>query len=119
MGAAPLVSNRAFSANDTVPPPSPEGTVPKKTLGRTGVQVSALGLGGYHLGSANTDQVANEIVAKALDHGIDFFDNAWEYHDGLSEERLGRALKGKRQSVFLMTKVCTHVVRAQLGRHIW
>ena len=108
MGAAPLMSSRAFSASDRVPPQSPDGTVPKKTLGRTGVQVSALGLGGYHLGSANTDQVASEIVAKALDHGIDFFDNAWEYHDGLSEERLGRALKGKRQSAFLMTKVCTH-----------
>jgi aryl-alcohol dehydrogenase-like predicted oxidoreductase len=108
MGAAPLMSSRAFSTSDRVPPQSPEGTVPKKTLGRTGVQVSALGLGGYHLGSANTDQVANEIVAKALDHGIDFLDSAWEYHDGLSEERLGRALKGKRQSAFLMTKVCTH-----------
>ena len=108
MGAAPLMSSHAFSTSDRVPPQSPEGTVPKKTLGRTGVQVSALGLGGYHLGSANTDQIANEIVAKALDHGIDFFDNAWEYHDGLSEERLGRALKGKRQSAFLMTKACTH-----------
>jgi aryl-alcohol dehydrogenase-like predicted oxidoreductase len=102
------MSRHAFSASNSVPPQSPKGTVPKKTLGRTGVQVSALGLGGYHLGSANTDQVANEIVAKALDHGIDFFDNAWEYHDGLSEERLGRALKGKRKSAFLMTKVCTH-----------
>jgi uncharacterized protein len=108
MGAVPLMPSRAFSTGGGVPPQSPEGTVPKKTLGRTGVQVSALGLGGYHLGSATTDQVANEIVAKALDHGIDFFDNAWEYHDGLSEERLGRALKGKRQSAFLMTKVCTH-----------
>ena len=108
IGTAPLMSSRAFSTSDKVPPQSPEGTVPKKTLGRTGVQVSALGLGGYHLGSANTDQVATEIVAKALDHGIDFFDNAWEYHDGLSEERLGGALKGKRQSAFLMTKVCTH-----------
>ncbi len=108
IGAAPLMSSRAFSTSDRVPPQSPEGTVPKKTLGRTGVQVSALGLGGYHLGAANTNQVANEIVAKALDHGIDFFDNAWEYHDGLSEERLGGALKGKRQSAFLMTKVCTH-----------
>ena len=108
IGAAPLMSSRAFSAIDRVRPQSPEGTVPKKALGRTGVQVSALGLGGYHLGSAITDQAANEIVAKALDHGIDFFDNAWEYHDGLSEERLGRALKGKRPSAFLMTKVCTH-----------
>ena len=107
MGAVPLMPSRAFSTAG-VPPQSPAGTVPKKTLGRTGVQVSALGIGGYHLGSATTDQAANEIVAKALDHGIDFFDNAWEYHDGLSEERLGRALKGKRQSAFLMTKVCTH-----------
>ncbi|MFZ0200795.1 MAG: aldo/keto reductase [Candidatus Sulfotelmatobacter sp.] len=86
----------------------PEGQVPKKPLGKTGVQVSALGLGGYHLGSAETDQAVNEIVAKAIDHGVSFFDNAWEYHDGLSEERLGKALKGKRDQVFVMTKVCTH-----------
>jgi aryl-alcohol dehydrogenase-like predicted oxidoreductase len=86
----------------------PSGTVPKKLLGRTGIQVSAIGLGGYHLGSAETDQTANEIVAKALDHGVDFFDNAWEYHDGLSEDRLGKALKGKRDRAFVMTKVCTH-----------
>jgi aryl-alcohol dehydrogenase-like predicted oxidoreductase len=86
----------------------PSGTVPKKQLGRTGVQVSAMGVGGYHLGSAKTDQAAIEIVAKAFDHGVDFFDNAWEYHDGLSEERLGKALKGKRDRAFVMTKVCTH-----------
>ena len=86
----------------------PSGEVPKKPLGRTGAQVSAMGLGGYHLGSAETDQAANEIVAKALDHGVTFFDNAWEYHDGLSEERLGKALKGKRAQAFVMTKVCTH-----------
>ncbi len=86
----------------------PSGTVPKKPLGSTGVQVSAIGLGGYHLGSAETDQAAIEIVAKALDHGVSFFDNAWEYHDGLSEERVGRALKGKRDQAFVMTKVCTH-----------
>lgn len=84
------------------------GEVPKKPLGRTGVQVSAMGLGGYHLGSVGTDQLANAIVAKALDHGVTFFDSAWEYHDGLSEERLGKALKGKRQHAFVMTKVCTH-----------
>ena len=88
--------------------PVPDGQVPKKPLGRTGVQVSAMGLGGYHLGSAETDQAANEIVAKAFDHGVTFFDNAWEYHDGLSEERLGKALRGKRDQAFLMTKVCTH-----------
>src|SRR5258708_10131897 len=86
----------------------PSGLVPKKQLGHTGVQVSALGLGGYHLGSVGTDRGALEIVAKALDHGFDFFDNCWEYHDGLSEERLGKALQGKRDHAFLMTKVCTH-----------
>ena len=86
----------------------PEGQVPKKPLGHTGVQVSAMGLGGYHLGSAETDQAAMEIVAKAFDHGVRFFDNAWEYHDGLSEERLGKALKGRREQSFVMTKVCTH-----------
>lgn len=86
----------------------PSGTVPTKPLGKTGVQVSAMGLGGYHLGSVETDQAANEIVAKAIDHGVTFFDNAWEYHDGLSEERLGKALKGKRDRVIVMTKVCTH-----------
>jgi aryl-alcohol dehydrogenase-like predicted oxidoreductase len=108
IGATPLIGRRGPSAEGKMPPPSPDGSVPKKTLGRTGIQVSALGIGGYHLGSAKTDQVANEIVAKALDHGIDFFDNSWEYHDGVSEERLGKALKGKRQGAFLMTKVCTH-----------
>jgi len=108
MGAAPLVAKRNTTAQGSVPTQTTAGSIPKKDLGRTGVQVSALGLGGYHLGSANTDQVASEIVAKAVDHGVTFFDNAWEYHDGLSEERLGKALKGKRQNVVLMTKVCTH-----------
>ncbi|MGA9470963.1 MAG: aldo/keto reductase [Terriglobales bacterium] len=86
----------------------PSGEVPKRPLGRTGVQVSAMGLGGYHIGSADTDKEAMEIVARAVDHGVNFFDNAWEYHDGLSEERIGKALKGKRQQAFVMTKVCTH-----------
>ena len=108
IGAAPLVSKHVLSQENGTSRQGTEGSVPKKPLGRTGVQISALGLGGYHLGPANTDQIANEIVAQALDHGIDFFDNAWEYHDGLSEERLGRALKGKRLQAFLMTKVCTH-----------
>ena len=108
IGASPLVSRRAAAARDGKSPEVPQGTIPRKPLGKTGVQVSAIGLGGYHLGSADTDQVADEIVAKALDHGINFFDNAWEYHDGLSEERLGRALRGKRDKAVIMTKVCTH-----------
>jgi aryl-alcohol dehydrogenase-like predicted oxidoreductase len=109
LGAAPLIAGGSMAQPQPAQSqPVPDGQVPKKPLGRTGVQVSAMGLGGYHLGSAETDQAANEIVAKAFDHGVTFFDNAWEYHDGLSEERLGKALRGKRDQAFVMTKVCTH-----------
>jgi aryl-alcohol dehydrogenase-like predicted oxidoreductase len=86
----------------------PDFEAPKRPMGKTGVQVSILGVGGYHLGTASGQQEANNMVAKALDHGINFFDNAWEYHKGLSEERLGAALKGKRDRAIVMTKVCTH-----------
>jgi len=109
LGAAPLLPGGSMAQQQSDPSQQiPEGQVPKKPLGHTGVQVSAMGLGGYHLGSAETDQAAMEIVAKAFDHGVTFFDNAWEYHDGLSEERVGKALKGKRDQAFVMTKVCTH-----------
>jgi len=82
--------------------------VPKRAMGSTGLQVSILGMGGYHLGTAETQEEVNNMVAKALDHGINFFDNAWEYHKGLSEERVGTALKGRRDQAIVMTKVCTH-----------
>ncbi len=81
---------------------------PKRAMGSTGLQVSILGMGGYHLGTAETQDEVNDMVAKAMDHGINFFDNAWEYHKGLSEERVGNALKGKRDRAIVMTKVCTH-----------
>jgi len=84
------------------------GSIPKRPLGRTGLQVSAIGVGGYHLGSAKDLSEARAIVDAAIDAGINFFDNAWDYHDGGSEEWLGAALKGKRDRVVLMTKVCTH-----------
>jgi predicted aldo/keto reductase-like oxidoreductase len=109
LGAVPLLAGGSMAQQQSAQSQQvPDGEVPKKPLGRTGVQVSAMGLGGYHLGSAETDQAAMEIVAKAFDHGVRFFDNAWEYHDGLSEERLGKALRGKRDQSFVMTKVCTH-----------
>jgi aryl-alcohol dehydrogenase-like predicted oxidoreductase len=82
--------------------------IPKRPLGRTGLEVSVLGIGGYHLGSADSETESTQIVNEALDAGVNFFDNAWEYHRGLSEERLGRALKGKRDRAIVMTKVCTH-----------
>ncbi len=71
--------------------------------------VSAIGMGGFHLGSVSSERESTSLVHQAIDMGITFFDNAWEYHDGKSEERLGKALtKGRREQIFLMTKVCTH-----------
>jgi predicted aldo/keto reductase-like oxidoreductase len=82
--------------------------IPLKAFGKTGVKISALGMGGHHLGSAQDEKTAVELVKEALDGGITFFDNCWEYHRGKSENWMGRALKGSRDKVFLMTKVCTH-----------
>jgi len=83
-------------------------SIPMRPLGKTGVQVSALGLGGFHLGSAKDLDEAKSIVDEAIDNGGNFFDNCWDYHDGKSEEWMGDALHGKRDKVVLMTKVCTH-----------
>jgi aryl-alcohol dehydrogenase-like predicted oxidoreductase len=84
--------------------------IPRRPLGKTGLEVSALGLGGHHLGDAGSFEWADRIVGEAIDGGITFFDNCWEYHNGRSEEWLGRALStgGRRDKVVLMTKVCTH-----------
>ncbi|HZS55854.1 MAG TPA: aldo/keto reductase [Bryobacteraceae bacterium] len=84
------------------------GQIPQRPFGKSGVQISALGLGGHHLGDAEDQKTATEIVARAIDGGVNFFDNCWEYHRGKSEVWMGGALKGKRQQVFLMTKVCSH-----------
>jgi aryl-alcohol dehydrogenase-like predicted oxidoreductase len=82
--------------------------IPRKPFGRTGDTVSVIGVGGYNLGDAPSLKEAIAIVHEAVDAGVNFFDNAWEYHDGKSEEWMGQALQGRRDKVFLMTKVCTH-----------
>jgi predicted aldo/keto reductase-like oxidoreductase len=82
--------------------------VQRRAMGKTGLQVSILGMGGFHLGTVAGQLEVNNMIAKAMDHGINFFDNAWEYHKGVSEERVGIALKGKRDQAIVMTKVCTH-----------
>jgi aryl-alcohol dehydrogenase-like predicted oxidoreductase len=78
-----------------------------RTLGRTGVQVSLIGLGGWHLGFKYIDDdLATRIIRTAIDNGINFMDNCWDYNEGASEERMGEALKdGYRERVFLMTKI--------------
>ncbi len=82
--------------------------IPMRNFGKTGVQISALGLGGHHLGAAKDEKTAIEIVHRAVDGGITFYDNCWEYNRGKSESWLGMGLKGLREKAFLMTKVCTH-----------
>ncbi len=82
--------------------------IPRRPLGRTGVEVTAIGFGGYHLGLVKDDHEAIRLTQEAIDAGITFLDNAWEYHDGRSEELMGKAIEGRRDKVFLMTKVCTH-----------
>ena len=85
-----------------------DASIPRRKFGGHDVTVSALALGGHHLGDPEDEQTAMRIVAQAIDGGVTFFDNCWEYHRGKSEEWMGRALKGHRDQVFLMTKVCTH-----------
>lgn len=87
---------------------SASAAIPVRPLGATGAEVSALGLGGFHLGSMANEREAIRVVHAAIDGGITFMDNAWEYHEGRSEKVLGKALADRRDRVFLMTKVCTH-----------
>jgi predicted aldo/keto reductase-like oxidoreductase len=77
-----------------------------RTLGSTGARVSAIGLGGFHLGNPLFESESTKIVRSAVDRGITFMDNCWDYHDGKSEVRMGKALQdGYRDKVFLMTKI--------------
>jgi aryl-alcohol dehydrogenase-like predicted oxidoreductase len=84
----------------------PDG-LPKRPLGNTGEKVSILCLGGWHIGAID-DKDAVALMHQAIDEGLTFFDNAWDYHDGRSEEVMGKALStnGRRDKVFLMTKNC-------------
>jgi aryl-alcohol dehydrogenase-like predicted oxidoreductase len=84
------------------------GEIPMRSFGHADVKVSALGVGGHHLGDLKTVEDAIQLVHEAVDAGLTFFDNCWEYHNGKSEDWLGRDLTGRRDKVFLMTKVCTH-----------
>src|SRR6202046_4165702 len=80
----------------------------RRPLGSTGLECSILGMGGFHLGTVADQAEVNNMVAKAIDHGINIFDNAWEFHKGISEEKIGIALKGKRNNVIVMSALSTH-----------
>lgn len=92
---------------------------PKRVLGHTGEQVSAIGIGGWHLGLKTvSESLAIRIVRAALDRGINFLDNSWDYNEGLSEVRMGLALRdGYRQKAFVMTKIDGRS-RAEAGRQL-
>lgn len=93
---------------EAIEPGSATGDIPLRPLGKTGVTVSALCFGGAHWGRLEDDAEALYILHEAIDAGVTFLDNAWEYNRGRSEELMGKALQGRRQQVFLMTKVCSH-----------
>src|ERR1700687_2004967 len=100
----------------------PDGAqVPSRQLGRTGVRVSTVGLGGYHLGIPSEAE-ALRIIHTALDHGMNFLDNCWDYNDGESERRVGKALEGGyRKKAFVMTKLdgrTAQSTRDQLGQSL-
>jgi len=81
------------------------GGIPYKTFGSTGEKVSSIGLGGYHIGQPS-DEVSIRIIRTAIDGGINFMDNCWDYNGGTSEVKMGKALRdGYRQKVFLMSKI--------------
>lgn len=87
---------------------SPDG-VPKRPLGDSGAEVSIVCLGGHHIGQVakrEGEQAAIRLMHQAIDQGVTMFDNCWDYHEGYSEEVMGKAIADRRDKVFLMTKVC-------------
>jgi predicted aldo/keto reductase-like oxidoreductase len=111
----PAVSASASAA--AVPPlPPNHGPLPTRTLGKTGISVSLLGLGGAHIGKPEEGE-ALRIMHRAIEAGLTFFDNSWDYNDGESERRMGKALAdGRRQKVFLMTKLDGRTKDAAAGQ---
>jgi aryl-alcohol dehydrogenase-like predicted oxidoreductase len=99
LGAAAAPGLAAWSRESS----SSKRAMPYRMLGGTGEKVSLLCVGGHHIGRPD-EATAIRIIQEAVDHGVNFMDNAWEYHGGASEERMGKALKGRRDRVFLMTK---------------
>jgi aryl-alcohol dehydrogenase-like predicted oxidoreductase len=111
----PAVS-AARSASVIPPVPPDHGPLPTRELGQTGVRVSMLGLGGAHIGKPD-EKVAMRIMHRAIEAGLTFFDNSWDYNDGESERRMGKALEGeRRQRVFLMTKIDGRTKEAAAGQ---
>jgi len=98
-----LIAPSAFAAGN---PSTGLQPVPRRKLGRTGEQISCVGVGGFHIGKPKDEAESIRIIRTALDNGINFLDNCWDYHEGRSELRMGKALQdGYRSKAFLMTKI--------------
>src|ERR1700757_3146828 len=97
-----------YQERDSRSPATGSDAIPMRQFGRTDAKVSALGVGGHHLCDFVTEEPAIRLVHEAIDAGVTFFDNCWEYWNGRAEDWLGRALKRHRDKGVLMTKVCTH-----------
>jgi predicted aldo/keto reductase-like oxidoreductase len=96
----------AESSTQQRPEETIRGEMRYRQLGRTGEEVSLIGLGGHHIGRQKEEKESIAIIRAAIDAGINFMDNCWDYHDGGSEIRMGKALRdGYRKKVFLMTKI--------------
>jgi predicted aldo/keto reductase-like oxidoreductase len=106
-GAAWILKGKEEMPKPTTPKSKSQPDMLYRTLGKTGERVSAIGLGGWHLGVKKVDEpLSLRIVRAAIDGGINFMDNSWDYNDGASEIRMGKALRdGYRKKVFLMTKI--------------
>jgi aryl-alcohol dehydrogenase-like predicted oxidoreductase len=96
-------------------PQNSSGSIPLRKFGRSDAKISALGYGGHHLGDAPDEKTAIELIHQAVDGGMTFFDNCWEYRRGKTEIWMGAGLKGIRDKVFLMTKTCPHGRDASLA----
>lgn len=106
MLAASGLSKQVVAQNQANPAQTKKGEMIYRQLGRTGEQVSVIGLGGHHIGRPKDEQEGIKLIRAAIDRGINFMDNSWDYHNGGSEIRMGKALRdGYRQKVFLMTKI--------------
>ncbi len=105
VGALALAATKTRGESTGGPAEAEEGTMLYRTLGKTGERVSAIGIGGSHLSRGPSEEEAIRIVRSAIDRGITFLDNSWDYSQGESEKRMGKALRdGYRQRAFLMTK---------------
>ncbi len=94
------------AAQGGLPPETVRGDMRYRPLGATGLEVSLIGLGGHHIGRQKDEAESVTIIRTAIDAGVNFMDNCWDYHDGLSEVRMGKALRdGYREKVVLMTKI--------------